>query len=147
MKPLKGILLQLGSNQSSHDKSLSLSSPTNSLPFFAVYTGIKPYSEDDQLSNQLLQGLFFLKGECYSDFSERSMGSMEYRELLFQVDKTKQKISLCMMSLNDSNDSMSVSHRSEPAVCYISFLFLLLCHKEGQGQSVKKFLVHPPTKI
>lgn len=46
MKPLKGILLQLGSNQSSHDKLLSLSS-TNSLAIFAVYTGIKPYGEDD----------------------------------------------------------------------------------------------------
>lgn len=31
-----------------------------------------------------------------------------------------------MMSLNDSNDSMSVSHRSKPAV-YVVFLFFFFC--------------------
>jgi len=43
---------------------------------------------------------------------------MEYHELLFQVDKKKKKkkISPCMISLDDSNDSMSVSNRSESAV-------------------------------
>lgn len=124
MKPLKGILLQLGSNQSSHDKSLSLSFPTNSLRcILELSHTVKTIS----YQTSSCRDFFFLKGECYSDFSERSAGSMEYHEFLFQVDN--KKISLCMMSLDDSKDSMSVSHRSESAVDVVSFLFL--CHKEG----------------
>lgn len=50
-----------------------------------------------------------------------------------------------MMSLNDSDDSMSVSHRSKPAV-YVVFLFFCVVIKKVRVNLLRNFWFIPQLK-